>query len=56
MTTRNIFLCIQCAIYILTLILFALKAANVELLILMTLSFVTFIGLYLSSKPRDKKS
>lgn len=55
MTTRNIFLCIQCIIYIFTLVLFAIKVANVELLILMTLAFVTFIGLYLSSKSRERK-
>ncbi len=55
MTTRNIFLCIQCIIYIFTLVLFAIKVANVELLILMTLAFVTFIGPLPLVKSRDRK-
>ena len=54
MTARTTFLIIQCAIYILTLVLFGLKMASVDVLILMTLSFVCFIGLYLSSKSRGK--
>ncbi|MCM1077026.1 MAG: hypothetical protein NC411_06670 [Bacteroides sp.] len=55
MTARTTFLLLECVIYILTLILFALKMANVETLILMTLAFVCFIGLYVTSAPRSKE-
>ncbi|WP_288349534.1 hypothetical protein [Duncaniella dubosii] len=55
MTTRTVFFIIECVIYLATLVLFWLKLSNLETLILMTLAFVAFIGLYISSKSRDRK-
>lgn len=55
MSARNVFFLLACALYLIVIILFALKLVGASTLIWQSLSMAAFVGFYFSSKPRDKK-
>lgn len=55
MTARHFFLILGFALYLVAIVLFALRMTGLSTIIWLSLSMVCFIGLYVSSGPGKEK-